>query len=73
MRAHGHRFATVVGEIAYDENGEWSTLRPVFTQFQNVAEGDVGQFSYTKVQPIVWPRQYRTADVIYPYPAATEK
>ena len=58
---HGHRFATVVGEIAYDENGEWSTPRPVFTQFQNVAEGDVGQFSDTKVQPIVWPPQYRTA------------
>jgi branched-chain amino acid transport system substrate-binding protein len=70
---HGHRFATVVGEIAYDENGEWSTPRPVFTQFQNVAEGDVGQFSDTKVQPIVWPPQYRTADVVYPYRAATKK
>ena len=70
---HGHRFATVVGEIAYDENGEWSTPRPVFTQFQNVAEGDVGQFSDTKVQPIVWPSQYRTADVIYPYSAASKK
>ena len=70
---HSHRFATVVGEIAYDENGEWSTPRPVFTQFQNVAEGDVGQFSDTKVQPIVWPPQYRTADVIYPYSAATKK
>jgi branched-chain amino acid transport system substrate-binding protein len=70
---HGHRFATVVGEVAYDANGEWSMPRPLFTQFQSVANGDVMQFGDAKVQPIVWPPQYRAADVIYPYSASAKK
>ena len=64
---HGHAFQTVAGEITFNEDGEWSAARNVFTQFQNVAANDPGQFADGHVQPILWPPQYKTGDMIYPY------
>ncbi len=65
--AHGHAFHTVVGDIQYDAAGEWSTPRNVFTQFQNVAAGNLEQFGNGSVEPILWPPQFKTGDMIYPY------
>jgi branched-chain amino acid transport system substrate-binding protein len=67
---HSHKFSTVVGEVAYGADGEWSYPRTVFTQFQNVAAGDAEQFADGKKQPVVWPQEYKTGDMIYPYAAA---
>jgi len=67
---HSHKFATVVGEVAYGADGEWSYPRTVFTQFQAVAAGDAEQFADGKKQPVVWPQEYKTGDMIYPYAAA---
>jgi branched-chain amino acid transport system substrate-binding protein len=67
---HGHTFHTVVGDISYDAAGEWSKARNVFTQFQNVTAGDLEQFSNGKVEPILWPPQFKTGTMIYPYAAA---
>ena len=70
---HSHKFSTVVGEMAYGADGEWTESRTVFTQFQHVAPNDVGQFADGKVQPVVWPQQYKTGDMIYPYADARQK
>ena len=59
--------------IEYDRDGEWSSPRPVFTQFQNVAKANLEQFADEKVQPIVWPPQYRTDKIFYPYSTAIKK
>jgi branched-chain amino acid transport system substrate-binding protein len=67
---HSHAFHTVVGDIGYDAAGEWTKSRNLFTQFQNVAANDLEQFSNGKVEPILWPPQYKTGDMIYPYAAA---
>jgi len=64
---HSHAFRTVAGEITFNEDGEWSAARNVFTQFQNVAANDPEQFADGHVQPILWPPQYKTGDMIYPY------
>jgi branched-chain amino acid transport system substrate-binding protein len=64
---HSHRFETVVGDFEYGKDGEWSKARTVFTQFQNVAADNYEQFADGKVQPILWPPQYKTGDIIYPY------
>ena len=64
---HGHKFATVVGDIQFGMDGEWTQGRTVFTQFQNVAASDPEQFADGHVQPILWPPQYKTGDMIYPY------
>jgi branched-chain amino acid transport system substrate-binding protein len=42
----------------------------LFTQFQHVAPGNLDQFRDGSVQPILWPPQYQTGAMIYPYAAA---
>ena len=70
---HAHSFNTVAGEISYGADGEWSKSRQLFTQFQNLSSGDVNQFRDTTYQVILWPPEYKTGDVIYPYEKAKKK
>jgi branched-chain amino acid transport system substrate-binding protein len=70
---HSHSFATVAGEITFAKDGEWAKPRTVYTQFQNVAPNDVEQFATGSKQPILWPPEYKTGDMIYPYAAARKQ
>ena len=65
-----HTFATVVGDIAFGSDGEWAKSRTFFTQFQNVAPNDVEQFRDGAKQVILWPPEFKTGDIIYPYAKA---
>jgi branched-chain amino acid transport system substrate-binding protein len=67
---HSHSFHTVVGDVEYDKAGEWAKPRTLFTQFQNVAANNLDQFGNGKVEPILWPPQYKTGNMIYPYAGA---
>ena len=67
---HRHSFYTVVGEINYTSDGAWAQPRTLFTQFQNVAAGNIDQFRDGSVQPILWPPQYKSGSLIYPYATA---
>ena len=69
---HSHKFTTVVGDVQYGADGEWTKGRTVFTQFRNVAPNEFDQFAAGKVQPIVWPPEYKTGDFVYPYAGAQE-
>jgi branched-chain amino acid transport system substrate-binding protein len=64
---HSHSFATVAGDFSFGKDGEWAKPRTVFTQFRNVAPNDIEQFADGSKQPIVWPREYKTGDMVYPY------
>ncbi len=64
---HSHSFATVAGEISFAKDGEWAKPRTVFTQFQNVLPNDVEQFANGSKQPILWPPDLKTGEMIYPY------
>jgi branched-chain amino acid transport system substrate-binding protein len=64
---HAQTFQTVVGEIAYNKDGDWAKPRTVFTQFQNVAPGNLEQFRTTDHQAVLWPQEYKTGTMIYPY------
>jgi branched-chain amino acid transport system substrate-binding protein len=70
---HSHSFKTVVGEISFGKDGEWSKPRMVLTQFQNVDPSNVEQFKSGVKQPILWPPEYKTGEMIYPYEAARKK
>ena len=70
---HDHAFHTVVGEIAFGKDGEWTKSRVVFTQFQNVTNNSVDQFKDTTHGVIVWPEQYKSGNMIYPCAAARNK
>jgi branched-chain amino acid transport system substrate-binding protein len=64
---HANKFNTVVGEIAYNDNGDWDKPRTVFTQFQDVQPSNVEQFRDSKKQVIVWPDNFKTGEMIYPF------
>jgi len=67
---HSHTFITVVGEIAFGKDGEWTKSRVVFTQFQHVSSSNVDQFKDTSHEVIVWPSEYASGKMIYPYAEA---
>jgi len=67
---HDHAFHTVVGEISFGKDGEWTKSRVVFTQFQNVTSNSMDQFKDTTHEVIVWPDQHKSGNMIYPYAAA---
>ncbi len=69
---HADTFHTVVGDIAYSKEGTWAQPRTLFTQFQNVAAGNLEQFGNGSAERILWPPQYKTGDMIYPYMAAAK-
>jgi branched-chain amino acid transport system substrate-binding protein len=67
---HTHSFSTVVGDISFGKDGEWTKSRVVFTQFQHVTANSLDQFKDTSHEVIVWPDQYKSANMIYPYAEA---
>ena len=70
---HSHSFKTVVGELTFGKDGEWSKPRMVLTQFQNIDPNNVDQFKSGSKQPILWPPEYKTGEMIYPYADARKK
>jgi branched-chain amino acid transport system substrate-binding protein len=63
-------FQTVVGDVSFGPDGEWKAPRQVVTQFQNVAPNDLNQFRTGAKQPILWPPEYKSGQLIYPYAEA---
>ena len=56
--------------LAFGKDGEWAKSRQLFTQFQNVAPNDLEQFPAGSKQAILWPAEYKTGNMIYPYSEA---
>jgi branched-chain amino acid transport system substrate-binding protein len=67
---HTHPVKTVLREITFGPDGEWSESGRLFTQFRHVVPDDVNQFRTTDHEQIIWPPKYKTADMVYPYEAA---
>jgi branched-chain amino acid transport system substrate-binding protein len=70
---HSHSFKTVVGELSFGADGEWAKPRMVLTQFQNIEPNNVEQFKNGARQPILWPPEFATGTMIYPYSEARKK
>src|ERR1700734_3033093 len=68
-----HTFSTVVGDIKFGKDGEWAKSRVFFTQFQHVAPNDLGQFKDSSHEVVVWPKEYKTGDMVYPYADARKQ
>ena len=71
IRSHG--FQTVVGDVAFAPDGEWTTSRMVYSQFQNVTGNNLEQFRDTSRQVILSPAEYKTGELIYPYENARKR
>lgn len=63
-------FKTVMGDIAFGEDGELSVSHSLMVQFQHVTGNGIDQFN-TGGQPVIlWPAKYKDGDAIYPYDQA---
>lgn len=67
---HSHSFNTVAGPIAFDAEGEWTKPRIIVSQFQHVDGNDIDQFKDARKQVIVWPQEYKSGNLEYPYSTA---
>jgi branched-chain amino acid transport system substrate-binding protein len=70
---HANKFDTVVGAIAFGKDGEWTEARQFTTQVQNVAPNNLDQFRDGSRTPVLWPSEYKSGDIIYPYADARKK
>ena len=67
---HTHSFKTVLGELSFGAEGEWTKERTLFVQYQHVAGNGLDQFKTVAHEAILWPDEYKSGDMIYPYSAA---
>ncbi len=68
---HKATFKTVVGEVKFNKDGEWTQERTLAAQFQNIKGSSVDDFrDPQKTEVIIYPPQYKSGNVIYPYEKA---
>jgi branched-chain amino acid transport system substrate-binding protein len=64
-----HTFKTIVGDVTFGKDGEWSKSRVLEVQFHGIKGNDVDQFKTTATEAILEPAQYKTGTLI-PYAEA---
>jgi branched-chain amino acid transport system substrate-binding protein len=67
---HKTTFKTVVGDVKFGPLGEWAEERTLMTQFQNIKGQTIDDFRDLKTEVIIYPPQYKSGEVIYPYEKA---
>jgi branched-chain amino acid transport system substrate-binding protein len=60
-------FKTIVGDIKFGANGEWAEPRVLEIQFHDITGNGLDQFKDDSKQTILWPSEYKTGGVAYPY------
>jgi branched-chain amino acid transport system substrate-binding protein len=63
-------FNTLVGEVRFGDQGEWSESRVLQVQFQRIRGTNLGQFKDLSTQVVLSPSEYKTGNLIYPYERA---
>jgi branched-chain amino acid transport system substrate-binding protein len=63
-------FKTLVGEVRFGDQGEWSEPRVLQVQFQRIRGTNLGQFKDLSTQVVLSPAEYKSGNLIYPYERA---
>jgi branched-chain amino acid transport system substrate-binding protein len=69
---HSHPFKTIVGDLAFGPDGEWTEARPIFVQYHGIKSNDLDQFRDDSPITILSPPQFKTGELIWPYNKARE-
>ena len=69
---HAHPFQTVVGEVSFGPDGEWTEARPIWVQYHDIKGSEIEQFREPKTVSILAPEKYKTGSLIYPYTNARQ-
>jgi branched-chain amino acid transport system substrate-binding protein len=67
---HKTTFKTVVGDVKFGPLGEWEKSRILFVQYQNVIGNDPNQFRQPGKAVILYPRELKSGEFIYPFAKA---
>ena len=63
-------FKTVVGDVKFGKQGEWTEERTLAAQFQNIMGNTIDDVLDLSKVVIVYPPKFKTGEVIYPYEKA---
>ncbi|HXO03134.1 MAG TPA: amino acid ABC transporter substrate-binding protein [Stellaceae bacterium] len=69
----GNSFKTIVGDIAFGQDGEWSKPRVLEVQWQGIKGNTLDDFKDTKTEAILTPGDYKTGTVTEPYDGSAAK
>jgi branched-chain amino acid transport system substrate-binding protein len=64
---HANAFNTIVGEIRFNELGEWATARMLLVQFQNVQGNGLEQYMTGHKQVVLYPPEYKDGELEAPF------
>ncbi len=70
---HATSFPTVLGELAFGRNGEWKKPRDVRQPVPEHHRQRPLGFRDTTRQVVLWPAEYKTGEIIYPYQDAKKR
>ncbi len=64
---HGTTHHTIVGDIRFGADGEWSEARVLQVQYQNVKGNGLEQFEQPGTQVVLFPAAYKSGTLEYPF------
>jgi branched-chain amino acid transport system substrate-binding protein len=64
---HAHSFHTILGDVAFGDDGDWREAKIVFEQFHDVKGNDVDQFRGGRAETILQPVPMRSGTLVEPY------
>jgi branched-chain amino acid transport system substrate-binding protein len=67
---HKAAFKTIIGDVKFGPDGEWEKSRILYVQYQNIQGNDVNQFRQAGKAVILYPRELKSGELIYPYAKA---
>ena len=70
---HKATFKTIVGDISFGPEGEWTKPRVLEVQWQGVKSNNIDDFKDTKSEVILTPDEYKTGAVVEPYDGSAAK
>ncbi len=64
---HANTFKTIVGDVKFNDLGEWAQARPIVVQFQNIQGSGLEQYMTGRKQVIVYPPEYKDGEIEQPF------
>jgi branched-chain amino acid transport system substrate-binding protein len=64
---HAHPSHTILGDVRFGEDGDWTEAKVLFEQFHDVKGNDVDQFRRGQAETILEPLSMRSGTLIEPY------
>jgi branched-chain amino acid transport system substrate-binding protein len=69
---HKAKFSTILGDIQFGADGEWTEGRILMTQFRDVKGNGLEQFDQPGRQVILYPPQFKSGDLQVGFPPAAK-